>query len=84
MRTFVIVSPGLSAGRQGRHVTAAELRMSDDKLDAFVQAGHAIEVFDERDRPRRPAPVDTPLDDLADTSLDDLADKPKRKRRGDG
>ena len=74
MRTFVIVTPGLSIGKQGSHLTAAQMRMSDDKLDAFVEAGHAIEVFDEASPPAEgEAPDDVDLDELASSGqLPDL------------
>lgn len=68
MRSFVIVSPGLSAGRPGQHVTADRLRMDDDQLDAFVEAGHAIEIYGDGDsRPagrKSAAPDDVNLADM--------------------
>jgi len=81
MRTFVIVTPGLSVGRPGSHVRADKLHMDDDKLDEFVEAGHAIEVFDERSpRPvgREPAQADTDLASLA------AKPKPKPRKRSGG
>lgn len=45
MRTFVIVSPGLSVGRPGQHVTVEELGMDDDDIDLFCEAGHAVELY---------------------------------------
>lgn len=87
MRSFVIVSPGLSAGRQGQHVTAARLRMDDDQLDAFVEAGHAIEIFDD-DHPRPTgrkavAPDDVKLADL-DKTRSGVQRNPKQRARKRG
>lgn len=66
MRTFVITMPGLSCGKLGATVTAAQLRMDDDKLDAFVQAGFATELHVDAPRGRRSGtpPADTALADL--------------------
>lgn len=67
MREFVITSPGLSIGRPGQHLTGEELRMDDDQLDAFVQAGYAFELSgsDERDRaPQVSVADDVPLAQL--------------------
>lgn len=68
MRSFVITQPGLSVGKPGTYLTAAELRMDDDKLDAFVEAGYAIEIHNDgepRGRMYVDAPDDVELDDLA-------------------
>ena len=46
MRRFVITNPNLSAGRPGEIVDASQLNMGDDKLDDFVDAGFAAEIFD--------------------------------------
>ena len=46
MRLFVLNSPNLSVGRQGDIVDADQLRMNPDKLDEFVAAGYATEVFE--------------------------------------
>jgi hypothetical protein len=46
MRKFVIVSPGLSVGKPGTRVTAAQLHMTDEKLDQFVDVGHAVEIHE--------------------------------------
>ena len=61
MRRFVITTPNLSAGSVGSIVDATDLNMTDDKLDKFVAAGHATELYDfapdwELDAPE-PAPV---------------------------
>jgi hypothetical protein len=45
-RRFVIVTPGLSHGKPGTIVTGAELYMTDEKLDEFVDAGHATELHE--------------------------------------
>lgn len=44
MRRFIVINPNLSVGKAGEVVTADQLNMSDDKLDAWVDAGHGIEV----------------------------------------
>ena len=44
MREFIVTNPNLSVGKPGDIVTAEQLNMSDDKLDEFVAAGHAVEV----------------------------------------
>ena len=44
MREFIVTNPNLSVGKPGDIVTAEQLKMSDDKLDEFVAAGHAVEV----------------------------------------
>lgn len=77
MRSFVIVSPGLTLGRPGAHVGADKMGMDDDRLDAFVEAGHAIEIHDD-DNPRptgRKSTADTPLASLP---------KPARQSKGTG
>ena len=45
MREFIITNPNLSVGRPGDIVTADQLRMTDDKLDDFVAAGHALSLI---------------------------------------
>lgn len=80
MRTFVINRPGLSIGKPGAHLTAAELRMDDDQLDAFVEHGYAIEVFGDGQRPTGRVMVRPP----DDVTLDDLPvakSKARRKRQ---
>jgi hypothetical protein len=52
MRTFIIVSPGLSAGKPGTVVTAAQLHMDDEKLDQFIDVGHAVEIQPETPKKR--------------------------------
>lgn len=42
----MIVSPGLSVGKPGTRVTAAQLHMTDEKLDQFVDVGHAVEIHE--------------------------------------
>ncbi len=71
MRSFVITRPGLSAGPPGSHLTAVDLRMDDDRLDAFVEAGYAIEIFSDGDRPRGRVIVDAP-DDVELGDLDNV------------
>ena len=44
MRRFIVINPNLSVGKPGDIVTADQLQMSDDKLDAWADAGHGIEV----------------------------------------
>jgi hypothetical protein len=44
MRRFIITNPNLSVGKPGDEVTAAQLRMTDEKLDEFVAIGYAVEV----------------------------------------
>jgi hypothetical protein len=44
MRRFIVMNPNLSVGRPGDVVTAAQLNMSDDKLDEWVAANHGIEI----------------------------------------
>lgn len=51
MRSFVITMPGLSVARPGQIRSADELGMDDDQLDAFVEAGYALEVFSEEAEP---------------------------------
>jgi hypothetical protein len=46
MRRFIITNPNLSVGRSGDIVTADELKMSDDKLDEWVEAGYGLEIDD--------------------------------------
>jgi hypothetical protein len=48
MRKFVIVSPGLSVGKPGTHVTADRLNMNDEQLDQFCDVGHAVEIHTPR------------------------------------
>ena len=43
-RLFIIKSPNLTFGPPGTTISGDKLRMTDEKLDAFVDAGHAIEV----------------------------------------
>ena len=73
MRTFVIQSPGLSVGRPGAVVTAVQLRMDDDKLDQFVEAGYAIEIHGPKPKQADDEVPDTPLDELGSSGqLPDL------------
>lgn len=57
MRSFVITRPGLSVGPVGIIVTADELVMNDDQLDAFVEAGYAVEVHEHPRAPVAAAPA---------------------------
>jgi len=72
MRTFVISAPGLSMGKPGTIVGADQMRMDDDKLDAFVEAGYAVEIHDPPDRRPDDTVPDTPLDNLAAGELPNL------------
>lgn len=69
----MITTPGLSAGKPGATVSAADLQMDDDQLDAFVEAGHAIEIHVGRREPR--------ADNIPDTALADLGNAPKPRTR---
>lgn len=44
-RRFIIVTPRQSVGPPGTEVPASRLHMTDEQLDAYVDAGHATEVF---------------------------------------
>jgi hypothetical protein len=92
MRTFVIVNPYLASFRPNQVVTADELAMPDAKLDAFVAAGHAVEVVGDVDDTRSEVLVDTVTDhvavvvdtvtdtdvDVDDTVVDDEVSAPSR------
>jgi hypothetical protein len=54
MRRFIVTNPNLSVGRPGDIVTSDELKMSDDKLDEWVDAGHGIEVVTATAEPSPP------------------------------
>lgn len=47
-RRFIIVTPHQSVGPPGTEVPASRLHMDDEQLDAYVDAGHATEVFRQR------------------------------------
>ena len=51
MREFIVTNPNLSVGKPGDVVTAEQLRMSDEKLDEWVHAGHGVEMFTVPDDP---------------------------------
>lgn len=44
MRQFIVTNPNLSVGRPGDIVTAEQLRMTDEKLDDWVEAGYGVEI----------------------------------------
>lgn len=75
MRIFVIMRPGLSVGPPGSTVSGEKLRMSDDKLDAFVEAGYAVEIHGaSEDREPR-------VDTIPDVDLSSLGPPPKPRAR---
>lgn len=47
-RRFVIVTPHQSVGPPGTEVGASRLGMNDEKLDEWVDAGHATEIHPAR------------------------------------
>jgi len=47
MRRFVVTNPNLSVGKSGSIVDADELNMNDDQLDAWCDAGYAMELYDD-------------------------------------
>lgn len=85
MRKFVILTPGLSVGRPRTTVTQAQLRMSDDKLDEFLQAGHAIEIHEDQQEWQQPVDTsgaETTLAELTkdgDTPASDSAPPPREQ-----
>lgn len=72
MRIFVITASGLSVGPPGTTVSAVKLRMSDDKLDRFVEAGYAVEIHGSSPDPR--------VDTVPDVDLKALGPPPKPRR----
>lgn len=63
-RRFVIVTPHQSVGPPGTEVLASQLGMNDEKLDEWVDAGHATEIHA---RPTTSAPV-TKVTRVADSA----------------
>lgn len=91
MRIFIITSPGLSVGRPGQRRTDEQLGMTDDQIDQFCEAGHAVEVYGTEGPAVGRVAVDEPVDEpdaiteraaqvesLADQGLDPKAEKKPR------